>query len=492
MKKSVLLLWVLLPFFLHAQNDQNFEKSFEEFQSSINQTFSTFQDSIHTVFSKALEEQWEEFQVFAKIPIPVKPNPKKPPVADTLKKEPIPVEIPVKEVEPEEKEKPEPQKTKEEEPEPVVPPQPQFTPYNKTIHLWNSTFKIPYDISLENLSLPNTQEKSVAEFWRFLSQTDYQPVIDELFKIQNQCALNSYGLALLCHEYAKSIWGSKPQSSQNESTILFVFLLNQCSLDAKIVRTSNRLEPVLYALQTVYAMSYIEIDRKKYYFLFSAIEPTSIYTYKINFSEQITDLDFNIYKPVNISRVFIDKELLIKKLNKTIKLKYAEDAIVYYKNYPQVSADIYANAAVSDAFKTSAIQEFKPLIEGKTEQEAVSILLNFMHYAFEYKTDEEQYGYEKWNFCEENLFYPYNDCEDRAFLFSWLVRELLQLDVVLLLFSDHLSTAIRFNSPITGSYFTIDGQKYIICDPTYIGAAIGMMPLNYINEEAEIVKTKKL
>ena len=486
--KNLLLLLSILPIFVHAQNDQNFEKSFEEFQQTINQTFNAFQDSINAVFAKALEEQWEEFQVFAKIPAPVKPNPKVPPVVDTLIKEiPKPVEIPVKEIETPQKEEPKPQ---EEEPKSVVPNLPQIAPFYKTINLWNATFNIPYDITLETTTLTNIQEKSIAEFWRTLSHTEFEPAVNALAEIKRQYALNDYGLALLCSEYAKSIWTNNTQK-YNETNLFLIFLLNQLLFDAKIVRKANHLEPVIYSPQTVYAMSYITINGKQYYFLFSTSESSSIFSYKINFSEKVAGLDFNIYKPINITANVAEKELKIKKLNKTVKLQYAEDAIAYYKNYPQVNADIYANAAVSNVFKNSVIKEFKPLLKEKTEQEAVDILLNFMQYAFEYKTDDEQYGYEKWNFCEENLYYPYNDCEDRAFLFSWLVRELLHLDVVLLLFSDHVSTAIHFNTPVAGDYFFLDGQKFTICDPTYIGATIGMMPPEYINDKAEIVRIKR-
>ena len=473
-----------------SQLDPNFEKSFEEFQKAINQEFNIFQDSINNAFAKALQEQWQEFQVFAKIPAPVKPNPKTPPVADTLKKTPVaPLEIPIKEVEPPQKEEPKPELPKiEEAPKPVIPEEPIIY-IHKEIRLWNTAYKIPHDIRLENLSLINTQEKNIADFWRNLNRTNYQLAVNAIIEIKNKCALNHYGLALLCHEYAKSVWTN---NSQSEATILFVFLLNQVMLDAKIVRTSNRLEPVLYSPQTVYTTSYIEIDRKKYYFLFSTTEPASIYTYKINFSEQIGGLDFNVYKPVNINPVLLDKELLVKKLNKKVKLTYSQSAIDYYKNYPQVDVDINANAAVSDVFRNSVMQQFKPLMAGKTEYEAVDILLNFMQYSFEYQEDDIQFGHEKWNFCEENLYYPFNDCDDRAILFSYLVRELLHLDVALVLFSDHISTAVRFNTPVTGDYFTIDKQKYVICDPTYIGATIGMNPDKYKNEQAEIFKTKKL
>jgi len=501
MKKQLpILLSILMPCLLNAQIDKNLESVFKEFQKAITQQFISFSDSINSVFVQALEEQWEEFQVFEKIPAPVKPNPKTPPIADTLKSKPvISVEIPVKEVVPPQKEESKYKKEEEdqphkpkEEPKPKFPEEPSIFFNHKEIRLWNRTYKIPHDISLENLSLLNTQEKSVAEFWRSLSQTDYKSVIDAIAKIQNQCDLNIYGLVLLCREYSIAVWANKTQNFQNEATILLVFLLNQFSLDAKIIRTVNRLEAVLHSPQTVYTVSFVELQGKPYYFLFSTIEPSSVYTYKINFSEKLTGLDFNVYKPVSISNVLIDKELVIKKLNKKIRLTYSQSAIEYYKNYPQVDADIYTNAIVSDVFRNSVIHQFNPLLAGKTEYEAVDILLNFMQYAFEYQTDDIQFGREKWNFCEENLYYPFNDCDDRAILFSYLVRELLDLDVALILFSDHMSAAVRFNIPITGDYLTIDGQKYIICDPTYIGSTIGMNPPKYKNEQAEIVRTKKI
>jgi len=489
LRSCALTVFFISPFSflpLQAQLDPNFEKSFEEFQKNINQEFTQFQDSMNKVFAKALEEQWEEFRVFAKIPVPVKPNPKTPPVADTMKLKPeAPLKIPVKEIE-----RAMPAPIKEEEPLHKEQPKQEKKDFKfyKTIHLWDTDFRIPYDKALENLNLSNTLEKTISDFWLSLSRTDYQPVIEAIEDIKIKCGLNHYGVAILCHEYAKSVWANKP----NETTTLFVFLLNQSSLDAKVVRTSIGLEPVLHSPQTVYSKSFIAIDSKKYYFLLTKTVPASTYTYKINFSEQITGIDFHVNKPVNISNAVVDKELLIKKLNKTVTLSYSQSVIAYYKNYPQVDADINANAAVSVPFKNSVIKQFNPLLAGKTEYEAVSLLLNFMQYGFEYKTDEEQYGHEKWNFCEENLFYPYNDCDDRAILFSYLVRELLHLDVVLVLFSDHLTTAVRFNTPVSGDYLTVDGQQYIICDPTYIGAAIGMNSPKYKNEEAEIVKTKKL
>ena len=110
--------------------------------------------------------------------------------------------------------------------------------------------------------------------------------------------------------------------------------------------------------------------------------------------------------------------------------------------------------------------------------EAVGILLDFVQTAFEYQTDEQQFGKERPLFGDEILFYPYCDCEDRSILFSVLVRELVGLDVVLLNYPEHLATAVRFDDDVKGDYIMIDGKRYVVCDPTYIGTHVGeSMPI---------------
>ena len=62
--------------------------------------------------------------------------------------------------------------------------------------------------------------------------------------------------------------------------------------------------------------------------------------------------------------------------------------------------------------------------------EFVGILLNFVQTSFDYQTDEEQFGREKYFYPEEILAYPFCDCEDRAAFFARLVRNLTGLEVV--------------------------------------------------------------
>ena len=58
------------------------------------------------------------------------------------------------------------------------------------------------------------------------------------------------------------------------------------------------------------------------------------------------------------------------------------------------------------------------MTEGLGEEEAVNMILSYMNYGFKYMTDDNQFNREKPFFPDENFYYPYNDCEDRAILFS--------------------------------------------------------------------------
>jgi hypothetical protein len=100
--------------------------------------------------------------------------------------------------------------------------------------------------------------------------------------------------------------------------------------------------------------------------------------------------------------------------------------------------------------------------------------------AFAYKTDQDQFGYEKYFFVEESLHFPYNDCEDRAVLFAWLVHELVGIKVVGVLYPGHMTTAVELKHVSdTFSTVTYQGSRWVIADPTYIGASVGMAMPSY-------------
>jgi hypothetical protein len=64
----------------------------------------------------------------------------------------------------------------------------------------------------------------------------------------------------------------------------------------------------------------------------------------------------------------------------------------------------------------------------------------------------------------------------------------LGLKVVLIYYPGHLAAAVHFTQPgVTGDYVMVKGQRYVICDPTYIGAPVGATMPNMDNRQAKII-----
>ena len=171
----------------------------------------------------------------------------------------------------------------------------------------------------------------------------------------------------------------------------------------------------------------------------------------------------------------------------TLDMAINKNLMDFFNNYPRVSWEIQSYASLSPETKQALYPMLKKAIEGKNEAQAANILINFVQTGFSYKTDQDQFGYERPLFGDETFFYPYSDCEDRAILYSILIRDLMGLKVALVNYPGHLATAVYFKENAYGDYFTVAGKKFTVCDPTYIGANIGMTMPDMDNSQAKLI-----
>ncbi|MDE6495217.1 MAG: hypothetical protein K2L30_03165, partial [Duncaniella sp.] len=122
---------------------------------------------------------------------------------------------------------------------------------------------------------------------------------------------------------------------------------------------------------------------------------------------------------------------------------------------------------------------------------AAEMILNWVQTGFVYEYDDKVWGHDRAFFAEETLYYPYCDCEDRSILFSRLIRDLLGLDVALIYYPGHLATAVCFDENVKGDAMIINGRKFIVCDPTYIGAPVGAQMPNLEYDKAQAIILNK-
>jgi hypothetical protein len=47
--------------------------------------------------------------------------------------------------------------------------------------------------------------------------------------------------------------------------------------------------------------------------------------------------------------------------------------------------------------------------------------------------------------------------------------------------------AVGFTEDVKGDYILLQGKKYVVCDPTYIGAPVGVTMEGMDNETAKVI-----
>jgi len=315
-------------------------------------------------------------------------------------------------------------------------------------------------------------EQDVSEFWLQLSGFNFRRILTDCSKYKVALGYNDWAVLKWVQALAEAIY---PANIYSEQEIFTVFILNQLELQVRLARVDDKLVTLFSSLQNVYARKYIVIDTYPYYLAEDIPSASQVYTYRSEYSRPSRPLDLRILTPLRLSDGSDDLQLTkySSVLEQNLNLSVSSSLVKFYNEYPQLDAKVYASAVPAEGF----IDAFRIMMNKLVDQDQIATinnLLSFMHLDFKYKVDQEQFGKEKPFFCEENFIYPYNDCEDRSIMLSVLLRQLLGLNVVLLDYGNHMAVAVNLNNDIKGDHLLIESEKYYICDPTYIGATIGM------------------
>lgn len=152
--------------------------------------------------------------------------------------------------------------------------------------------------------------------------------------------------------------------------------------------------------------------------------------------------------------------------------------------------NMYAQTPLDDDVRTQVYPQLETVIKGMSKPMAVGRLLNLLQTGLKYEYDNKVWGRDRAFFAEETLYYPYCDCEDRAILLSRLIKDLLGLQTILVYYPGHLAMAVAFNEYVNGDYISYQGKRFVICDPTYIGAPIGKTMPGMDNSIATVILTE--
>lgn len=486
MKKAILCILSFIPLVVcHSQTTNDFNdfrneilNGFSKERETIHNDYNSFRANINAEYANFLRNAWSGLSAFAPIMKPKDSSPVPPVIFDenkitppiTIETKPIPVPKPYT------------------SPKPVAPiEENEQSKQHLVIDFYGLTIQVRVPEKL-SISVSNN-ENDIATAWDKFSDGSFENSLYDLQSIRVSNDLCDWAYLQLVNKLSTHYF-----SNPNASSLLTAWFLCQSGYQIRIAKDNSNIIVLYASNHTIFDKAYYIVDGMKYYPLDN--KPSNIKICNAVFKGE-TPLSLYIPKAQKFGEDMSEKRLIKSSRYPNIKASVTvnKNLIDFYNNFPTSAIGvnplsrwaIYANTPFDAKSSSSLYSQLNSNLSSISKLDAVEILLNWVQTGFEYEYDDIVWGHDRAFFAEETLFYPYADCEDRSILFSHLIRELLGLDVALVYYPGHLATAVRFNEDVAGDAVIINGKKFIICDPTYIGAPVGSQMPNLESDKIQTI-----
>ena len=482
-----ILLILLMPVLTTA------DQQFMEWLNKENTSFKKFQDERDGEFIKFLDSTWKEFQMSSGLVRDPEPKPEIIPQAPEM-----PLSMPALPETPPEPLPPVPDSVPPafriappEEPVQAIPDKDEPDKDQRcTDFLFLETpVHLCFDPAFQIDPISRFDKKTISGFWKQMGMTDHKDFVTYLVNVKKEMKLNDWGFHFLLYKSGYEIYNG----DRNMSLLFVWFISSKAGYESRVGYQQDRIYLLMPSKNKLYSIPFLTIKGKRYYAQYYDQDPVKfkkLFSYQGEYpgADRIMDYGFEQAPVFTISSDKRDVRFRCNGKDYSFPIFYNQNLIQFYRYYPQTELSLYFKAAMPEETGTAILKSLKPAIQGLSEKEAVDVILRFVQTGFVYKTDADQFGREKFMFPTETIYYPYSDCEDRSFLFAWLVENLLKLETVGLDYPGHVATGVRFNSDVDGDHVFFGKEKYTICDPTYINAEAGMAMPDYKKIKPEIIK----
>lgn len=335
-----------------------------------------------------------------------------------------------------------------------------------------------------DLSLRSTDEESIAAMWTTLSDGRCEPTVADCLSAKEEMRLCDWAYLL----FVKALSEARYDGADMQR-LYMTYIMVQSGYKMRLARSDDgRLLPMAASKTTIYSRIYYTLGGDNFYLVDGDCNGRTTYLCQASFpGERAMSMYMSEFPDLPVEETLCGK--FASKTDPQLEAAICMDRNLcdFLNDYPSCPVEVYARTPLSAHVKEQLYPVLRREIEGLSQREAANLLIGFVQTAFDYMTDGEQFGCERSLFPDELFFYPSSDCEDRAILYSTLIRDLMGLDVMLIDYPGHIATAVRFDEDIAGDHYMVDGERFLICDPTYIGADIGIAMPDYKNSPADLI-----
>lgn len=474
-----LLFLAVIPFVAGAQNDD----SFLDFYKQRTQEFKDWRSKANSEFTEYLSAAWKEFLVQIGKEDPVGPVPETPVyydpqeagVSDVMPGLPFPGFIATPAY-----------------PVPVPAIAARYTGGSDVdVDFFGIQVSVPF---ADNMRVPRIQatEQDASNAWKVLSESDFMPTVEALEAMRKEHSLSDWALYTTIKKMTDAVY---IEEYVNEKVMTQMFLLSQLQYKARVGSSGGQMILLLPFTAPIYQVAYItDGDEDFYIYSYSRLNSQDpLYTFSDDFSAADKKLDLVIDRQLIVDNSDYQLKALplwAEYVGEDVNVPLNIPCVKFTLDYPQSDLLTYHNSDVDGELKKAVFTSirYKVLKDGMDPRQAVTFVLTLVQRGFDYKTDYEMFGRAKPLFVEESFFYGANNCKDRVLVFSWIVKDLLGLDVVMFSYKGHVSCGVALPDDVKGDSFTYEGVRYVMCDPTYIGAPIGATMPKYRGVEPQITR----
>ena len=361
---------------------------------------------------------------------------------------------------------------------------------------FGNKIEIQADVSF-NIPFGNERNATtVSNFAQQLAKSRYETVVQSLLYYKKKLQLEDWLYYQLIRKTAQQI--SPKADDYYRYTLYKWFLLLQSGYDATLKAGKDKLLFYVQCDENIYKIPSYLFNGKQYVCLnyhdygsninfqqetfvplnLPLITVAKSFSYKISRLPEFSPAD---YQEKELQFNYNQHEYNFKvKLNPQIKTIFA--------NYPVVDYASYFNIPLSHETYRSLIPLLKKNVKGMSVKYGVDYLMRFTRYAFLFKQDNQQFGGEKRLSPEQTLLFEQSDCDDRAALFFYLVKEIYNLPMIVLSYPEHVTVAVKFEKPV-GKPILYNGEKYSVCEPTpqKEDLAVGELLPSLLKQQYEVV-----
>lgn len=359
------------------------------------------------------------------------------------------------------------------------------------IQFYSESLSVSYSPTILSEFYVANDELSIINYYHHLETLDFQTLLDDLDQLKERLKLNDWLYFELLQHAVNTIY--KKESSFKQALVTW-FLLSKEGFDSRVAYQKEHAYVYVYTTDDLYEVPMIRAADRTF------VNLTAIYNQKrfrqalqlVGFPKKINNKSFSFSLDQFPQLKPHKKNKQIKfyhdKTTYSMKVKIDQTVIAFMQRYPVFNEKKYMDIPLSSTLASSLLPKLNHMLKGKNTKEALQLLVAFTRSSFQYKEDESQFGIAKPMIAEEVFYYPYSDCEDRSALFYVLVKELLDLPMVIIAFEDHLTIGVAIPQ-FQGDSIRFNGNDYYICDPTgpINNAIVGVFPQEYIDKPFEII-----